>query len=181
MSPSEAQDKTIPSDVPENLLYPLHVFRFHVEFQTDKLTTGGGEKIRLCSGAFSECTGLEASMEPKVIKEGGRNYGDAQRSGPVTFSTVILKRGMTTTRDLWKWFELVTSKNGYAYRLAAIVKMYNNQGQERLAWKLEKTLPVKFKVADLNAKGSEVAIEELHLVHEGLSLDQETRIGGKKQ
>jgi hypothetical protein len=29
-------------------------------------------------------------------------------------------------------------------------------------------MPVKFKFADLNAKGTEVGIEELHLVHEGL-------------
>jgi phage tail-like protein len=171
----------IPSEVKENSLYPLHVFRFHVEFQTDSLTTGGGENMPLCGGAFAECTGLEASMEPKVIKEGGRNYGDAQRSGPVTFSTVILKRGMTTTRDLWKWFELVTRDNGYAYRLAAIVKMYNNQGQERLAWKLDKALPIKFKAADLNAKGSEIGIEELHLTHEGLSLVNAASSGGEKQ
>ncbi len=173
----------IPSEVKENQLYPLHVFRFHVDFQTATLPTGGGgEPMPLCSGAFSECTGLEASMEPKVIKEGGRNYGDAQRAGAVTFSTVILKRGMTTTRDLWKWFELVTRDNGYSYRLSAIVRMYNNRGEERLAWKLDKAMPVKFKAADLNARGSDVGVEELHLVHEGLSLVQENRAsGGSKQ
>jgi hypothetical protein len=29
---------------------------------------------------------------------------------------------------------------------------------------------VKFKATDLNAKGSEIGIEELHLAHEGLRL-----------
>jgi hypothetical protein len=29
---------------------------------------------------------------------------------------------------------------------------------------------VKFKAADLNARGTEVGIEELHLAHEGLTL-----------
>ncbi len=43
-------------------------------------------------------------MEPKVIKAGGANYGAAQRVGPVSFATVVLKRGMTSTRDLWNWF-----------------------------------------------------------------------------
>lgn len=172
----------IPSEVKENKLYPLHVFRFHVDFQTDPLMTGGGDPMPLCSGAFSECSGLEANMEPKVIKEGGRNYGDAQRAGAVTFSTVILKRGMTTTRDLWKWFELVTKDGGYSYRLAAIIRMYNHRGEERLAWKLDKAMPTKFKAADLNARGSEVGVEELHLVHEGLSLVKETSAaGGEKQ
>ena len=35
-------------------------------------------------------------------------------------------------------------------------------------WMLKNAMPVKFRVGDLNAKGSDVAIEELHLVHEGL-------------
>ena len=37
------------------------------------------------------------------------------------------------------------------------------------AWQLDRAMPVKFKFADLNAKASEIGIEELHLVHEGLS------------
>ena len=172
----------IPFNVPENSHYPLNVFRFHVDFHTDSFTQGGGEPIPLCSGAFAECSGLEATMEPKVIKEGGRNYGDAQRGGSVTFSTVVFKRGMTVSRDLWKWFELVSKSGAYSYRLAAIVRMYNNSGEERLAWKLDKTLPVKIKTADLNARGTDVAIEELHLVHEGLSLVAPANAtGGKKQ
>lgn len=154
----------------ELLLYPLHVFRFQVDFQTDPLQlTGNNTPVTLCSGAFSECTGLEATMEPKVIKEGGRNYGAAQRAGQVTFATVILKRGMTSTRDLWKWFELV-STGAYAYRLAAIVTLFDTAGQGVLAWRLDKALPIKFKAADLNAKGTDVGVEELHLAHEGLRL-----------
>ena len=35
-------------------------------------------------------------------------------------------------------------------------------------WMLRNAMPVKFRVGDLSAKGSDVAIEELHLVHEGL-------------
>lgn len=31
-------------------------------------------------------------------------------------------------------------------------------------------MPIKFKAADLNARGTEIGIEELHLAHEGLSL-----------
>src|SRR3982751_6445672 len=85
------------------LEYPLHLFNFLVELRQQGQTAAPP----LCSAAFSECTGLEATMEPKVIKEGGRNYGAVQRVGLVTFATVVLKRGITTQRDLWKWFDLV--------------------------------------------------------------------------
>ena len=98
----------------------------------------------------------------KVIKEGGRNYGAVQRAGPVTFATVILKRGMTSTRHLWRWFEAVNRNGGYAHRLAVKVTMMNSAGKSMISWKLEKAMPIKFKAADLNAKGTEVGIEELH-------------------
>jgi phage tail-like protein len=153
----------------ENSLAPLHVFNFEVTFEQDNLQSGSHGSVPLCGGAFSECTGLEATMEPKIIKEGGRNYGPHQRAGQVTFATVVLKRGMTTTRDLWKWFEIVTAKGGYTYRLSATISMRDGAGVERVKWKLSKALPIKFKAAELNATGSNVGIEELHLAHEGLS------------
>jgi phage tail-like protein len=155
----------------ERLLYPLHVFRFHVDFRDDPIDGQPGEtNLSVCSGAFSECSGLEATMEPKVIKVGGRNYGAVQRPGPVTFATVILKRGMTSTRDLWTWFQLVNRESKYGYRLAAFINMYDTSGEAVLAIKLEKALPIKFKAADMNARGTEVGVEELHIAHEGLSL-----------
>jgi phage tail-like protein len=157
-------------NISENRLAPLHVFRFEVTFSRDTLSGGSsGSPVPLCSGAFAECTGLEATMEPKVIKAGGQNYGPAQRAGQVSFATVILKRGMTTTRDLWKWFQLVAG-GAYAYRLAAEITMQDQTGKPVLTWKLARALAIKFKAADLNARGTEIGVEELHLAHEGLSL-----------
>src|SRR3954454_19802352 len=101
---------------------PYQTFRFHIEFHEDRLGgTGGNADVALCRGAFAECSGLEATMEPKVIKEGGRNYGAAQRAGPVTFATVVLKRGMTHSRDLWRWYELAAGLARYSYRLTATI------------------------------------------------------------
>lgn len=153
----------------ENLLAPLHVFQFHVRFRRDGLGCGEKDEVPLCSGAFAECSGLEATMEPKIIKSGGLNYGAAQRVGAVTFATVVLKRGMTSTRDLWHWFQLVAGQ-AYALRLTVEIDMQDASGRTVLTWQLLRALPVKFKAADLNARGTEVGIEELHLAHEGLHL-----------
>jgi phage tail-like protein len=149
----------------------LGMFRFWVDFVEEGLAAArSSEDMPLCRGAFAECTGLEATMEPKVIKEGGRNYGAAQRAGPVTFATVVLKRGMTHSRDLWRWYEMATGQARYSYRLTATITMFDNQGNGVLSWELKQALPVKFKSADLNARGTDVGIEELHLAHEGLTL-----------
>lgn len=157
-------------DLPENLLAPLHVFRFHIAFKADPLRGAPStSETVLCSGAFAECSGLEATMEPKVIKQGGVNYGAAQRAGQVTFATVVLKRGMTTTRDLWNWFQLVAG-GAYAVRMSAEISMQDYSGKTVLTWGLKRAMPVKFKAADLNARGTDIGIEELHLAHEGLQL-----------
>jgi phage tail-like protein len=159
-------------ELPENTLIPLHVFRFKVEFRRDSTdrSFNPSAPVRLCSGAFAECTGLEATMEPKVIKAGGINYGGVQRPGRVSFATVVLKRGMTTTRDLWDWFQHVNMNGCYAYRLAVDITLEDTAGAPAIQWSLARALPVKFKAADLNAKGGEIGVEELHLAHEGLTM-----------
>lgn len=149
---------------------PLHVFRFHLDFFTQSVTSGGDNSpVSLCQGSFAECSGLEATMEPKVLKEGGLNYGAHQRPGPVTFATVILKRGYSPNSDLWKWFQ-TTSAQGYSQRLRVVINVFELDGASNLAWQLDRAFPIKFKAADLSAKSSEIGIEELHLVHEGLSV-----------
>lgn len=148
---------------------PLHAFRFRLSFERTPLTGSAGAGPDVCGGAFSECTGLEATMEPKVIKEGGRNYGAAQRVGPVTFGTVVLKRGIAPGGDLYKWFAKA-SRGDRGYRLSVTVALHAPGGAEVMRWRLENALPVKFKAADFNARASEVGIEELHLAHEGLTL-----------
>lgn len=154
--------------------YPLPVFRFQIEFRLDALegaSNPGPEPAGvLAEGAFAECTGLEATMEVKVIKEGGWNFGPAQRPGPVTFGTVVLKRGMTRGPDLWNWFARVHGSGRYAYRLSATITVFDVDGTAAYAWHLDRALPVKFKGADLNARGAEVGVEELHLAHEGLTM-----------
>ena len=153
---------------------PLHPFRFLVEFAAVTLSDDSiGEAVPLAAGAFAEVRGIEATMEPKLIKEGGHNYGSHQRAGTTSFATVILKRGMTGSRDLWKWFALLQGadsegRGAYAHRLQVTITMQDHAGEPVLKWQLRRAMPVKFKAADLNARASEVAIEEIHLVHEGL-------------
>lgn len=151
---------------------PIQAFRFQVDFKEHRIgaTEPTGGELLLCSGSFSQCSGLEATMEPKVINEGGRNYGAAQRVGRVTFGTVVLKRGVTSNRHLWKWFELVAN-GAYAYRLTTDITVLGpDDSQVRWVWRLSHCLPTKFRVPDLDAKTDQIAIEELHLAHEGMQL-----------
>jgi phage tail-like protein len=155
--------------------WPLHVYRFHVDFFTDSLAhDDSNTPIAVCSGAFAECTGLEATMEPKVIKEGGRNYGNAQRAGGTTFATVVLKRGIGANQNMYQVFSSI-SLGTFSPRMQVTINVYDLDGSAVMAWQLVKAMPIKYKFADLNARNSEIGIEELHLVHEGLLSADPTR------
>ena len=147
---------------------PLHVFRFHVDFFSDSLSSDASQdQFSVCSGSFAECTGLEGTMEPKVIREGGRNYGVAQRAGGTTFATVVLKRGISINQNLYQLFNTLATGT-FAPRLQVTNKVFDIDGSAVMAWQLDKAMPIKYKFSDLNARNSEVGIEELHLAHEGL-------------
>ncbi|VAV97474.1 FIG00487752: hypothetical protein [hydrothermal vent metagenome] len=190
----------------QDLLTPLAGFNFHVDidlglFKDVKDTTfadASGAEIKASSkvitGGFSEVSGLEATMEPKTIRAGGANYMVHQRAGTISFSTVILKRGLVQSRHLWAWWSLFAGANdvpngAWAATSRADVSIYligpsapskEGEGKEgdkdasrkaNVGWKLRRAMPVKFRIGDLNASSGEVAIEELHLAHEGLHME----------
>lgn len=185
----------------EDTRTPFANFAFHVNFVMRSGSQIFGPANAVPSellGGFSEISGLEASMEHKVIKEGGRNYGTVMRAGQTTFATVILKRGIVSSRHLWNWWSIFAGadqandslpeeKNRCDVLIGLIQSVPppppSNSGNggttsaeaashvAKVAWKLRNAMPVKFKIGDFNAKGSDVAVEELHLVHEGLDME----------
>lgn len=163
-------------------------FAFHVQFagSTGKFESSGDFDANLL-GAFSEVSGLEASMEHKVVRQGGINYGARMLAGPVSFGTVILKRGVARSQTLWRWWSVFAGADDFAdarpiqaNRSDVLIGLITTKLPEKfdsktkaersiaMGWKLKNAMPVKFRVGDLSAKGTDVAIEELHLVHEGL-------------
>ena len=79
-------------------VYPFTAFNFAVEINR------GEDGAPLVNAAFSECDGLEMSMDVKTIREGGANDRQIRLNGPVNYGQLTLKRGMTESFDLWKWF-----------------------------------------------------------------------------
>jgi phage tail-like protein len=147
-------------------------FRFKVNLYDSEQNT------LLCSGKFSEVSGFELTMEPKTFQEGGRNWGEIHRSGQTKFAPMTLKRGVTSVNDLWSWFDATTRGANYGYRLSGEIIVLGHQtsdGKDNpvMTWKLTGVMATKFKGPDLNSTASQVAIEEVQLVHEGLELERE--------
>lgn len=144
-------------------VYPFTAFNFAVEINR------GTDGKPLVNAAFSECDGLEQTMEVKTIREGGGNDRQIRLSGPVAFGQLTLKRGMTAGFDLWTWFK--DSLADPRLRADAEVVLLAADGStERARFLLTRCLPIKIKAPALNAKDGQIAIEELQLVYETLQL-----------
>jgi phage tail-like protein len=177
---------TVPGGQDTQVLYGN--FNFFVQFVDGHPAFAPRGNVRkVILGGFSEVSGLEASMEHKVVRQGGDNYGARMLAGPVSFGTVILKRGVARSQTLWRWWAMFAGADNRddgrpipANRCDILIGLLasgaenTNSSPTRptrkvaMGWRLQNAMPVKFRVGDLNAKGSDVAIEELHLVHEGL-------------
>jgi len=152
-------------DPADPVAHPFTAFNFRVEVQVSGV---GGT---LANAAFSECDGLEMTMEPKTIREGGRNSGPVHMAGPVSYGQLTLKRGMTANVDLWRWFERVNARGNGGLRGTAEVVMLAGDGvTEQLRYRLDGCLPVKLKGSPLNAKDGQIAVEEMQVAYETLEL-----------
>jgi phage tail-like protein len=149
---------------------PFTNFNFAVELRVKDFLP------RVCDAAFSECDGLEMTLEAKTIKEGGNNARLHRLAGPVNYGTLTLRRGMTPSFDLWQWFSRVcvdpsVRADGHVVLLA------QDGSTERARFFLQRCLPIKLKGPALNAREGAVAIEELQLVYDSLSLEPPAGFG----
>jgi phage tail-like protein len=86
------------------------------------------------------------------------------------FSDITLKRGMTTDKGWWAWVkEVQEGKIDKARRGAAIV-LYDYERGEKMRFNITNAWPSKISIGSLQAGGSEVTVEEVTLVHEGLAV-----------
>jgi len=164
----------------------LRAFRFQVKLLQSAFGEEGNEadatsSVRLAGspladGAFQECTGLDVELDVQELTEGGRNDGVIRRVGRGKYSPLVLKRGMfygddnAVNSDLWTWFQDVVSGVRPVRRYDGIVEVMSVGDDVAARWLFERGLPQRITGPQLNARTGEIAIEELHIVHEGLRL-----------
>jgi phage tail-like protein len=152
------------ADTKTGKTYPFTAFNFAVEIKVP----GVAEEV--CGAAFAECDGMEMTMDVKTIREGGNNDKQIRLAGPLGFGQLTLKRGMTSSFDLWNWVK--STMTDPSLRADAEIVLFDADGQTKLAsFILTRCIPVKLKAPALNAKDGMVAIEELQLAYESLRIE----------
>lgn len=138
--------------------YPLVKFHFNVEW--------GGTKI-----GFSEVSGLDVETEVIEYRDGASpEFSKKKMPGMQSYSNITLKRGsFQSDNEYYDWWNTV--KLNKIERRDIIISLLNEDHEPMVAWKIKNAWPVKVQSTELNADGSEVAIETLELAHEGLTIE----------
>jgi phage tail-like protein len=154
----------------------LTTFRFEVSF--DRVAGAGPQ--RLGDGGFQEVSGLEVEMEVLDLEEGGRNDAVTRRVGRAKYQPLVCKRGMLgpsggdAEPELWQWFQDIVSGVRPVRRYDGSVRVQDQAGSAMAVWRFTRAVPTRIVGPSLNARSGEIAIEELHLTHEGLVLEGTT-------
>lgn len=121
------------------------------------------------SAGFSEVSGLTAVVEPIDYREGSDPSGVRKLPGLRKFGNVTLKRGLTTNRDVWQWFK--TGLDGALQRRMVRIVLLDEERNPVARWTLRDAWITRWEGPQLSAGSTDVAIESIELVHEGLDMD----------
>lgn len=117
---------------------------------------------------FSECTGLEMTLETEDYEEGGNNGTVLKFPKRNKWGDITLKKGLTHNTELFDWFYAYSQ--GICKRKDGIIILMNERHEPHTVWNFRRGLPVKYVAPQLNAQQNAVAVETLTIAHEGLGL-----------
>lgn len=148
---------------------PVTVFNFSIRLvETAKPASAAISTITAAplTAGFSECSGLEASMQIDEWREGGRNDAVLRFPGRITHPNIRLRRGVITSNELFAWHE--SYLRGRGRRRDGVIELLDDRGGTVRTWRFRRGLPARWVGPAMNATQNAVAVEELEIAHEGL-------------
>jgi len=143
---------------------PYNQFNFLVDLG-DGNTDGPKAGFQEVSGMGMEITLAEYrngnSLENSVMKVAGMN-----KSTDVTF-----KRGAMGSLNLYEWLDEIRNGSASALRTLTVSLQNEDHSEPVMTWKLQRCQIMKYTAPALNAKGTDVAVEELVIATERMEME----------
>ena len=143
---------------------PYVQFNFLVDLG-DGVTEGAKAGFQEVSGIGMEVTVAEYrtgnSKENSVMKVNGLNKA----------TDVTMKRGVIGSLDLYKWLDQIRNGDQNALRKVTISMQNEDHSAIVQTWKLLRARIIKHTSGPFNAKGTDVAMEELVVSYERLEME----------
>ncbi len=138
---------------------PLVGFHFAVEIQG------------VVTGFFTECSGLGSEhevIEHKVVTETGQEVV-MKIPGRLNWENITLKRGITSSLDIWDWRKMVEDGNVEEARHDGSITMFDQELNPVARWEFKNAWPLKVTGPQPQADSNEIGVEELEIAHEYIS------------
>lgn len=120
----------------------------------------------IAQAGFSEATIPDSTQDPIEYREGNEPPTARKLPGLIKYGNVTLKWGITDSMDLYNWRKLV--EDGKDARRNMAIVLLDEEGNPAARWEFNEAWPSKYDAPDLSAKGTDIAVETLEIVHEGL-------------
>lgn len=143
---------------------PYGEFNFLVD-----LGTGDTESPE---AGFQECSPITMSVDVIEYRNGNERENNPRKlTGLARVSDVTLKRGIIGSLNLYHWLDQIRNGDPAGLRTVAIHLQSEDHTAIVLTWKLLRARIVKQTSGPLNAKGTDVAMEEMTLAYERLEME----------
>lgn len=121
---------------------------------------------------FEECSSIGMEVAVVEYRNGNDKENDVRKiTGLCKCNDVTLKRGVIGSLSLYEWINDIRNGNQNASRTVVIQLQNEDHTEVVLTWKLLRARIIKHATGPLNAKSSQVAMEEIVLAYERLEME----------
>ncbi len=121
---------------------------------------------------FQECSNIGMDVNVAEYRNGNEKENSVRKITGLNKATdVTLKRGVIGSLDLYQWLDDIRNGNQNALRNVVIHLQNEDHTAVVITWKLMRARIIKHVSGPMNAKGTDVAMEELTLAYERLEME----------
>ena len=143
---------------------PYGEFNFLVDLGTG--ATEGPE------AGFQECSDIGQEVTVVEYRNGNDRLNSVRKlTGLNRALDVTLRRGVIGSLNLYQWLDQIRDGDQGAARTVRIHLQSEDRSAIVMTWTLLRARPVRHVAGPLNAKGTDVAMEELTLAYERLEIE----------
>lgn len=121
---------------------------------------------------FAEVDGIGMAVDVVEYRNGNdKENAPRKLTGLARYPDVTLRRGVVGALNLYQWLDQIRNGDQAALRTVTIQLQNEDHSSVVATWKLLRARIVKHTSGPLNARGSDVAIEEMVLACERLEME----------
>jgi phage tail-like protein len=150
----------------------MATFRERPYVQFNFLVDLGNGNTNGPQAGFQEISGIGMEVTVSEYRTGNFKENSVMKITGMNKSTdVTMKRGVIGSLDLYQWLNQIRNGDQSSLRTVTIQLMSEDHTTVVQTWKLNRARIIKHTSGPLNAKGTDVALEELVVAYERLEME----------